>query len=58
MRSHWYNEDIKIVYPNPYEEQVIDEFNRNAKEDYKYVLGALLSHGEVTRSRRKSLFLA
>ena len=40
MRSHWYNEDIKIVYPNPYEEQVIDEFNRNAKEDYKYVLGA------------------
>lgn len=39
-RSHWYNEDIKIVYPNPYEEQVIDEFNRNAKEDYKYVLGA------------------
>ena len=40
MRSHWYNENIKIVYPNPYEEQVIDEFNRNAKEDYKYVLGA------------------
>ena len=40
MRSHWYNEDIKIVYPNPYEEQVINEFNRNAKEDYKYVLGA------------------
>ena len=40
MRSHWYNEDIKIVYPNPYEEQVIDEFNRNAKEDYMYVLGA------------------
>lgn len=40
MRSHWYNEDIKIVYPNPYEEQVIDEFNRKAKEDYKYVLGA------------------
>ena len=34
------NENIKIVYPNPYEEQVIDEFNRNAKEDYKYVLGA------------------
>ena len=40
MRSHWYNEDIKIVYPNPYEEQVINEFNRNVKEDYKYVLGA------------------
>ena len=40
MRSHWYNEDIKIVYPNPYEEQVIDEFNRKAKEDCKYVLGA------------------
>lgn len=40
MRSHWYNENIKIVYPNPYEEQVIDEFNRNAKEDYKYILGA------------------
>ena len=40
MRSHWYNENIKIVYPNSYEEQVIDEFNRNAKEDYKYVLGA------------------
>ena len=39
-RSHWYNEDIKIVYPNPYEEQVIDEFNRKAKEDCKYVLGA------------------
>ena len=40
MRSHWYNENAKMVYPNPYEEQVIDEFNRNAKEDYKYVLGA------------------
>ena len=40
MCSHWYNENIKIVYPNSYEEQVIDEFNRNAKEDYKYVLGA------------------
>ena len=40
MRSHWYNENIKIVYPNPYEEQVIDEFNRKAKEDCKYVLGA------------------
>ena len=40
MRSHWYNEDIKIVYPNPYEEQIINEFNRNVKEDYKYVLGA------------------
>lgn len=40
MRSHWYNENIKIVYPNPYEEQVINEFNRNVKEDYKYVLGA------------------
>lgn len=40
MRSHWYNENAKMVYPNPYEEQVIDEFNRKAKEDYKYVLGA------------------
>lgn len=40
MRSHWYNENAKIVYPNPYEEKVIDEFNRNAKEDYKYILGA------------------
>ena len=40
MRSHWYDESIKMVYPNSYEEQVIDEFNRNAKEDYKYVLGA------------------
>lgn len=38
-RSHWYNENVKMVYPNPYEEQVIDEFNQNVKDDYKYVLG-------------------
>lgn len=58
MRSHWYNENIKIVYPNSYEEQVIDEFNRNAKEDYKYVLGAPAEPWRGNHSRQKSLFLA
>ena len=40
MRSSWYDENIKMVYPNPYEEQIIDEFNQKAKEEYRYILGA------------------
>lgn len=40
MRLHWYDESIKMVYPNSYEEQVINEFNKKAKEDCRYFLGA------------------
>ena len=29
-----------MVYPNSYEEQVINEFNKKAKEDCRYFLGA------------------
>lgn len=40
MQSDWYDEKLKLVYPSPFEEKIIDEFNQKSKADYRFVLGA------------------
>lgn len=40
MQSGWYDETQKLVYPDSYEEKIIDEFNHRANEDCRYVLSA------------------